>query len=415
MGRGRRFERPQLALPGLVALALEADLHQERRFARALRQEIHLEAFPRAHIGDLVAAPFQLEHHGGLERSAVVRPAAALEECDQPRIHWIGLAGIHHPLPLGGAVHGHRTHEEGILEVRQVVVQRVLADRHPLRAQRVVVLLDRERAAGVGQELPLENAQRQRVADGVALDHIAQDQHIHIAREQGSAVAGLRALRLGEAALDQVAPQPLIERRPIRRLQAVQRPGRLGPGVAQRLAEAERVNQHLHRATAQAGRYLAGEELGRGAGDEQLDTALVHEPADEPLPAGHRLRLVEVDAHPPRGAQAGELAPVLLEHPAKVGHREPAQALVLERQEELRLSSAPRRQPFGAALRQERSLAAPADTDDREGLALDAGQAHIAPRQGGRLGGQRLGELQAQEVVGDYHRCKDTVIAVRTR
>lgn len=57
MRRGPCFERAQLARPGLVALALQAGLDQERRLAGALREEVHVvAAFRRAHVGDLEAA-----------------------------------------------------------------------------------------------------------------------------------------------------------------------------------------------------------------------------------------------------------------------------------------------------------------------------------------------------------------------
>src|SRR5688500_20333757 len=87
MGRRCRLQCAQLALPRLVALALQAALHEQRRLAGAMRQEVHLEAFGGADVGDIVGAPFQLEQQGSLERSTVVFPAAALEERDQPGIY----------------------------------------------------------------------------------------------------------------------------------------------------------------------------------------------------------------------------------------------------------------------------------------------------------------------------------------
>jgi hypothetical protein len=94
----------------------------------------------------------------------------------------------------------------------------------------------------------------------VALDDIPEHHDVHVASEQRRPVGRRGALRLPKATLGQVAPEPLVQRGAVRGPELLERLGGFGPGVAQRLAEAERVHQHLHGPAAQARGHLAGEE-----------------------------------------------------------------------------------------------------------------------------------------------------------
>ncbi len=82
---------------------------------------------------------------------------------------------------------------------------------------------------------------------------------IHQALALRGAVHRHRAgsLRLRKAAHFEVAAKLPIQRRVVGGAQAPDGVLRLGPGVPEPLAEAEGVDQHLHRAAAQAGCHLA--------------------------------------------------------------------------------------------------------------------------------------------------------------
>jgi hypothetical protein len=69
-------------------------------------------------------------------------------------------------------------------------------------------------------------------------------------------------------------------------VQALVGASRLRALVPRRLTEAKGVHQYFHRPAAQAGRHLARQEPGRGAGDEHLDAAAIHQPAHHPSQPG---------------------------------------------------------------------------------------------------------------------------------
>ena len=89
-----RPERAYLPLPGRIAARLQADLHEQRRFARAVGVEIDLPTLRRADVGDLPAAPFQLQQDGGLQRVTLVGAPTAREQRDQPRVAGYALRGL---------------------------------------------------------------------------------------------------------------------------------------------------------------------------------------------------------------------------------------------------------------------------------------------------------------------------------
>ena len=289
---------------------------------------------------------------------------------------------------------GDGAHQEGIFQVAEVFVQGVLAHPHGLRAQGVVLLLHREPAAGVGQQLPLQPAQRQRIGYPVPLDHVAQHHHVDVAGQQRRPVSRRGALRLGKAAFDQIAPQPLLQRR-CRRPRLRQRRGGLGAGVAQRLAEAERMDQHLHRPAAQAGGDLPAQQAGGGAGDEHLHAAAVDQPAHQSLPAGNVLHLVEIQRDRGASVPLRETAGVFFQQPAEVGDGNAGQPLVLEQEQQLRLGGSAGAHAAGALVGEKRGLAAPPNADDGKRLTGDRRQPRVPAGKPRRRQGQRLGELGA--------------------
>ena len=295
---------------------------------------------------------------------------------------------------------GNGAHQKGVLQVAEVGVQRVLADSHALRAQGVVLLLDREPAARVRQQLPLQPTQGQRIGDPVALDDVAEHHHVDIAGQQRSAILRLHTLRLGKAAFDEVAPQTPVDRLRRRRIVA---------GVAQRLTEAERVHQHFHRAPAEAGRHLPAQQLGRGAGHEHFHAAGIDQTADELLPARNVLNFIQVQGHAAGALQLRKPPGVLLQQPTQVGDGEPGQPLVLQQEQQLRLGAGARVQACGAGLVEKRGLAAAAYPDYRERLAGDRRETDVAGRNGPGRRRQRLVKLRAKELSRYCHFASDNI------
>ena len=228
---------------------------------------------------------------------------------------------------------GDRPHEEGILQVTKVLVHGVLSHAHALRTQGVVLLLYGKPPSGVGQQLPLQPTQCERIGHLVPLDHVAQHGHVDITGQQRRAVSRLRALRLGKAPFDEIALQPLMQHC-CRRPRVRHRIRRLDAGVAERFPEAEGMDQHLHRPAAQAGRDLPAQQTGRGAGDEHLDAAAIDHPTQQPLPPRNVLHLIEIQggAAVPAGPRR-EAAGVFFEQPAEVGDGDAGKPLVLEQKQ----------------------------------------------------------------------------------
>jgi hypothetical protein len=121
-----------------------------------------------------VFAPLQFQQDSRLKCTSSVFSAGSLVQGDQAGIDRIRFARVHHTLPLGRAVHVEHSHQEGVLKVGEVVVERGLPDLDPLRAQRVIELLDGERTTGIGEEMALKRSESCDVGHVVALD----DSHV---------------------------------------------------------------------------------------------------------------------------------------------------------------------------------------------------------------------------------------------
>ena len=148
----------------------------------------------------------------------------------------------------------------------------------------------------------------------------------------------LGALRLGKASFDQIAPQTLVQHCCLRSHFRRWARSRLGARVAQRFPETEGVDQHLHCASTEAGRYLSAQQAGRGAGHEHLHAAGIDQAVYETLPARNELDLVQIQGDVIPCARLRKTAGVLLEHPTQVGDGDAGEPLVLEQKQQLRFS-----------------------------------------------------------------------------
>src|SRR6266516_7212749 len=83
-------------------------------------------------VGDLRATAFEFKCDHGLQRMTDVGLSGAIEDWNQARIHRICLPRIDHPAALGVCVYRNSAHQESILEMRQIRMQRVLGHRYPL-------------------------------------------------------------------------------------------------------------------------------------------------------------------------------------------------------------------------------------------------------------------------------------------
>jgi len=156
---------------------------------------------------------------------------------------------------------------------------------------------------------------------GVSLDHIPEHHHVHVGAQQRGPVALLDSQGLGESPMGEVPAQPAVECRAPGLGQSV--PGRIGllPEVAERLAKAEGMDQHLQRAAPHAGGDLAAQQAGRGPRQEERHALGVHQASGKGLPAQDRLDLVEEERGGPSVADARLRAEVLLDQPRQVGGR----------------------------------------------------------------------------------------------
>ena len=132
---------------------------------------------------------------------------------------------------------------------------------------------------------------------------------------------------------------------------------------------------------------LAREHSGRGSGDDDLDLLGVQYPADEALPAGHELDLIEEPEDGLAPAQLGVTSKVLFEQEVELGQLEVGQPVVIEAEIDRPLGGHGR-PALVQKLAQKYGLPSAAHSDHSVGLAGDRGQPGIAPgqRKWGRLG-----------------------------
>jgi len=157
--------------------------------------------------------------------------------------------------------------------------------------------------------------------------------------------------------------------------------------VAQRLVEAEGVNQHPPPAAPESRRDLSRQERGGRAGDEHLGAVGIQQPTDEAFPAGDDLNLVEVPDYRRRVIQVGDGAAVLGDEQVEVRGVQIRKPLVLEREVGQPLPGEPLLDALLAELVQERGLAGPAHP--HHGCDLPR-ERHLAEDPATREIGQRL-------------------------
>ena len=278
-------------------------------------------------------------------------------------------------------------------------MQRVLGDGDALRLQRRVELLDAEHPTGGAQQVTHEPAQRRHVAHVVALDHVAQHRHVDVVAQKLIPRRRVEPLRLGKAAGPEPVEEGAFEPRPF--------PGRQDgcivrkrpSPVAERLAEAERVNQHLPPAAPKGRSDLSRQERGGRAGDDHLGAFGIEEPADETLPAGDDLDFVEVPDHRRDVIHIREFPAVLGHKQVEVGGVEVRKPLVLERDVRQPLPSDTLLDALLPELVQERGLAGPAHPHHRRRLAGKPYPAEdVARRERGQRLAERVGELLSERL-----------------
>ncbi len=127
----------------------------------------------------------------------------------------------------------------------------------------------------------------------MALDDVAQQQHVDVALEQEPPVGGGERLGFGEAAGFQKAREMMVEGRALWGGEGVRARGDFLLVVPQEFAEAEGVDGDFPSAPAHGGGDLPAEELGGRAGEEDFVACGIEQAADELLPAGDALDFVE--------------------------------------------------------------------------------------------------------------------------
>ena len=90
-------------------------------------------------------------------------------------------------------------------------MQCVLAHRHAARFEIGMELVDAECTGGIAQELSHHPVQYLRLAEVVALNHIAQENNIDIGPQELKTVAGIEPLGFGKAAVGEVIKQIIVE------------------------------------------------------------------------------------------------------------------------------------------------------------------------------------------------------------
>ena len=197
-----------------------------------------------------------MQHHG-FERMAGIGFARTVEQRHQTGIDRIDLARVNLLATHRIAGQGDAVQQKGIFQMRQHLVQGVLADWHPARAQVGMELVDAERPCCIAQQLLHQPAQHLRLAQVVPLQHVAQQHHVHITVQQRLACAYIQPLGLGETALSQVTKQVVLQLRMTGAGEAIGRLLWLTPGMAKRLAKPERGHHCFQRAASHTGCHLA--------------------------------------------------------------------------------------------------------------------------------------------------------------
>jgi hypothetical protein len=125
---------------------------------RVASDKVHLATVASSYVIDLTAAAFQFEEDHGFEGVSYIGAARALVKRDQAGVDGIRLAWIDHALALGRGVQGEGAHQERVLQMSEVFVQGVLADRQSLGFESGKELLHTEGPRWVPEQVTLQPA-----------------------------------------------------------------------------------------------------------------------------------------------------------------------------------------------------------------------------------------------------------------
>jgi len=289
----RILERPYLACQSLGAVKIRADLNQGVTAGQAARVEVDLETGFGAHIVHLLATTLQFPQHRGFKRMPELRLAWSRKQRHQPGIDRVHLTWIDLPTTFGVGGELKTAQKEGVFEMRKVGVEGVLADGDAARLEIGVELVDAESAGGVSEQLPDHPVQDLWLAEVVAFEYVAQEQHIDIGAQKFDTVAAIESLGFRKAAMGQVIQQISGELRTLRLGEASTRFLRFSASVAQHFAKTERRNHRFHGSAAHTRGHLTREHARRRSRDEKVDVLAVQKSPGKELPTGDELNFIE--------------------------------------------------------------------------------------------------------------------------
>ena len=138
-------------------------------------------------------------------------------------------------------------------------------------------LVNAESTGCIAQKLSHHPVEYLRLAQVMALDHVAQQHHVHIGPQQLEPVARVQSLRFRKTSVGQVIGQVLGELRALGLGKALCRQVRFTAGVSQHFAKAEREDNGLHGSAAHAGSHFSRQQTGGRTRQKELDVFTVQQ------------------------------------------------------------------------------------------------------------------------------------------
>nr|WP_295487500.1 hypothetical protein [Accumulibacter sp.] len=253
--------------------------------------------------------------------------------------------------------------------------------------------VDAECARRVAEKLPDQPVQDLRLAEVVSFEHVAQEHYIDIGPQQLDTVAAIESLRFRKAAVGQVIEQILGKLRALRLGEAFAWFFGFSASVAQHFAKAERGNDRFHGSAAHAAGHFARKQAGGRSGEEKIDVLAVQQSPGKQFPVRDELNFIKEEAGS-AGVTPGRVELVeYFDQEIEVLQPQVGETLIFKAEIEQALACRAMRLTVGKNLPEQAGLASPAHTDHRGGLAFDAGQPAITPRQCRQRQGLRIDDL----------------------
>src|SRR6185437_4216575 len=167
-------------------------------------QEIYFAAILGTRVEALRSASLQLEQYSRFKCVSRIGSPGRVKHGNQSHVDCIGLARIHHALPLGTGPHRNGANQECVFEIAEILVQSILRDANALRAKISVKLVHAEGAGWTGEKMANHPPESDRIRYRVPFDHIAQQGCIYVAAQKLRAVSRRCAERLRESAVGEV-------------------------------------------------------------------------------------------------------------------------------------------------------------------------------------------------------------------